>query len=847
VSIFEDFTDKFQAEQKLQANLNFLQTLINAIPNPVFYKDTNGTYLGCNKACEESWGRPQEEVIGKSVFDFHPQDLAEIYHGMDMKLFSHPGVQVYETSMSHADGSRKDVVLHKATFSDLNGKLAGLIGVEVDISERKRAEEVLRQSEEKFRTLHEMSPIGIVLNRLDTGQFLESNKALWDMIGYNEEEIKKLSYWDITPIEYKEIESKQLELLNTVGRYGPYEKEYIHKDGTRFPVLLSGIRLKDPDGNNLIYSVIKDNTYIKPKHTALQESEEKYRIILRTAMDGFWRVDSQGRLLEVNEAYCLMSGYTEQELLNMGVADLEAAETPAETAIHLQKVIMQGEDRFETVHRRKDGSVFEVEVSVQYNPMERGRVAAFLRDITMRKRVEERLRESERRFRETLTNLNLIALQLDTQGNITFANDYLLKITGWDRSEIINKNWMDSFIPEEIRENIRELHKQNCREKNVQTDYINEICVKDGSRLLISWNNSRLLTEDGEVMGITSIGQDITEKNRIEKALQQSEARFRELVDNMSSAVAVYRAIEDGDDFVFQEVNSALERIEQVREEDLLGHKVTEVFPGVKEFGLFAVLQRVLNTGVPERFPMGLYQDQRISGWRDNYVYKLPSGEVVAVYDDVTARKHAEEQILASLKEKEALLKEIHHRVKNNMQIISALLTMQMKHDKDKTPAEMFRDCRNRIRSMALIHESLYSAGNLADINMRFYLQKLTNKLLAANASHTNRIRTKVTGSDVMLDISHAVPCGLIANELIVNSLKHAFKGKQEGEIQVSIEESGDQRVLEVRDNGFGLGPDFDQEPPSTFGWIIVKNLAKQLGGDFTVESNGGTRCRIVF
>ena len=364
---------------------------------------------------------------------------------------------------------------------------------------------------------------------------------------------------------------------------------------------------------------------------------------------------------------------------------------------------------------------------------------------------------------------------------------------------------------------------------------------------MISWNNSRLLDENGGIIGITSIGLDITEKSRIEDALRQSEIRFRELVENMNSAVAVYRAVDDGDDFVFQEVNRALEGIEKVKEKDILGRRVTEAFPGVRTFGLLNVFQRVYRTGIPERFPATFYQDQRISGWRDNHIYKLPSGEIVAVYDDVTAQKRAEERILASLKEKEVLLKEIHHRVKNNLQIISALMALQTKHDKDKTPAEIFQDCRNRIRSMALIHESLYSTDNLADINFRRYLEKLTSRLLASNASGSQGIRTRVAGADVKLDISQAVPCGLIANELITNSLKHAFTGRPQGEIQVTFQSTAEQRVLEVRDDGLGLGTDFNPETSGTFGWMMVRNLVRQLKGEFSVESNGGTRCKIVF
>lgn len=215
--------------------------------------------------------------------------------------------------------------------------------------------------------------------------------------------------------------------------------------------------------------------------------------------------------------------------------------------------------------------------------------------------------------------------------------------------------------------------------------------------------------------------------------------------------------------------------------------------------------------------------------------------------EEMTERRRAEDHLRASLQEKEVLLKEIHHRVKNNMQIISTLLSLQLKYCKDQKPAQLFQDCQNRIRSMALIHESLYSTEDLANIHFRQYLEKLSSRLLASYGANAQNLKITVTGNDVKLAINQAVPCGLIANELIVNSLKHAFLEKQEGEIQVSIAENDGQRVLEVRDNGAGLGSDFDLENPTTFGWVMVKNLAKQLGGEFKATSNGGTSCKVLF
>ena len=275
----------------------------------------------------------------------------------------------------------------------------------------------------------------------------------------------------------------------------------------------------------------------------IEESEELHRSILQTALDGFWLTDIKGQLIEVNDSYCSMSGYSREELVTMHISDLEAYESHQVVTAHMQKVVSKGSDRFESKHRRKDGTVFDVEVSVQFRAEDGGRCVTFLRDITERKRSEKALRNSEQKWRKILVETPQIGVALDAKAAIVFANKRFLQLTGWRAEDVLGRNWFDLFIPEEVREEVRAVFDKviHARDTIGYSTYENEILTRAGERLNVAWSN--VLTKDpsGAVVDVTCLGIDLTERKRAEEALRKSEEQYRDLFDNADELIQMVR------------------------------------------------------------------------------------------------------------------------------------------------------------------------------------------------------------------------------------------------------------------------------------------------------------------
>jgi two-component sensor histidine kinase len=324
---------------------------------------------------------------------------------------------------------------------------------------------------------------------------------------------------------------------------------------------------------------------------------------------------------------------------------------------------------------------------------------------------------------------------------------------------------------------------------------------------------------------------------------------------------SIYNAISDL--ITVQDTNYRIlsynKTVENTFGKDLKGRLCYEVYQGRKDICLDCAVKKAIETKkLASTLQLSLNPPSAPSVEIFAYPIIDEKGAVTAVVEhgrDVSERiqmietiKESEKQLKASVKEKEILLKEIHHRVKNNMAIVSSLLQLQTQYVKDESLNRIFSESRNRIASMALVHEKLYQSKDFIDINLEEYIQTLVDNLFGSYQTSKDAVRLKTDIDNIQMDIDKLIPCGLILNELITNSIKHAFQGREDGEIRINFKSTGSDKVtFSVSDNGCGPPEDLDLSNPKTLGLNLITSLTRQLRGALKYDGKEGMSVEITF
>ncbi|MDD3083084.1 MAG: PAS domain S-box protein, partial [Desulfobacterales bacterium] len=622
----------------------------------------------------------------------------------------------------------------------------------------------------------------------------------------------------------------------------------------------------------------------KQAEQEIRESEKRYRAIVEDQEELVCRFLPDTTLTFVNDAYCRFFNKKPEELLgrtflpviseddvDMVRRELASLKIDASCSRHENRVTlpdggicwMSWTDRalfddqgalveYQAVGRDiTDKKLMEQALQKSHDELER-RVEArtdelksanrqLMREIEDRKCAEDALKASERRLSQIIDFLPDATLAIDAQGIVIAWNRAMAEMTGAGAEQMLGQGNYEYALPfygnrrpiliDLVFHPDPEIEGKYAALRREGDTLFAEVQLPDlkGKPVWLWGKASPIYDASGNVVGAIESMRDITETKDIEKALRESREGLKNIVEKSVDGIFVVDARG-----IVRFVNPGGERLFGRSSEQLVG----------SSFGFPLVSGESTEIGIIRKAGEICIGELRSAWtqWEDRAAW-------LVMIRDITERKNAEERTKASLHEKETMLKEIHHRVKNNMQVISSLLKLQARAVGDDRLKENYKESENRIRSMALVHEMLYRSENLAQVDFKTYINALVRELYRAYNVGESRIHCQLAVEDVALEIEQAVPCGLIINELVSNCLKHAFPEGKSGVIQVFLHAIDDGAVeLSVRDNGVGLPPDFDFAKTQSLGLSLVRMLAQyQLHGTVLLNAVQGVEFKITF
>jgi hypothetical protein len=468
------------------------------------------------------------------------------------------------------------------------------------------------------------------------------------------------------------------------------------------------------------------------------------------------------------------------------------------------------------------------------------------------RRTDQQRRQAERAVADGRALLQLVldalpvgVAYVDSDGVFHFSNSThrrwwgleSVDISGKRVAEVLGSQYHAAGIHEQV---LKALAGQ-------RVSYEADVAYADGGDRHVQITYVPHLQRDGAVQGFAALIVDLTDVKLMERALQERDRTLTTILDSSPGGISFAK------DRRVEWANRAFRDLFGFEsDEEFIGRHTSMLYDDMTEWRKIGDLYELARDGKSHGMD-ATWKRKDGTTFQGYLVIKLldradPSRGAICSLSDVTWRKRAEQQIRDSLKEKEVLLREIHHRVKNNLALVVSLLSLQSLHTTGKSMDEIFRDLQDRIRSMAVAHQMLYRSENLAYLYADAYVSELVDHLMFVHRTSTASISVIKNIDEITFGLDTAIPLGLLVTELVSNCLKHAFPAGARGEITVAVtKRQGDQVELLVRDNGVGLNEQIDLNAPRTLGLDLVGAFVQQLEGELTIHRHEGTEVRVVF
>ena len=833
-----DTTASRRAAELLHWTDERYRRLAEAVTEVFFTTDEALRCTYWNHACAELTRIPAAEAIGKSVGMLFPSGGDQMQELLDaVRRSAEP--QSRELPLStNGQGARVQATAYP-------------IPEGVGVLMRRSAPE--DPAAEPYRTIFEKANDAMMILDPASEIILEANQKACELYGTTREALLGTSLKTRTV----NVERGEQQIQRTLreGTCTDFDTVHLREDGTPVSILVNSAAISYR-GQQAILSIARDATSQKEVEEYLSRALAWQEALFEGSTEAAFVLEETGRIMAVNRAAESLTGYGAGELTQMLFTHL--VEEGERDGIRLRcEEARRGEGvRWEGGLRGKTGEASPVEFtagSVEVAGTRYLRLSA--RDVHAQRETERRLHLSEQRYRvfveqntDGIWRLEArepipVDLPEDEQIDrmyhdavVVEANDAFARMHGFSTgAELIGKG-LEVFVPRsrpEYLAYVRTFIRSGYRLLDAESRTVES----DGT---VSYHQTTFFgtVENGYLVSAWGSQRDVTER-------MQNERKIRLLAQTIASAKdCVYLTDLTGKVLY---VNDAFLATYGYAEEELLGRSISTVHEASEEdrarasarsgagaSGWYGEIMSRRNNG--ELFPVELWTS----------LVRNDEGEPVAVVGvarDITERRRAEEQIQRSLREKEVLLKEIHHRVKNNLQVISSLLNLQSQYIHDPEMLKLFQESQFRVRSMALVHEKLYRSASLAEINPADYIRELATQLFRSFGLGKQGVQLEVEVAEGMLGIDLAIPCGIILNELITNALKYGFPDDRSGVVYVEMNrEPSGHAVLVVGDTGVGIPPGLDIRTTDSLGLKLVTMLCEQLQGTLTLIGGGRRR-----
>ncbi|MHB8931404.1 MAG: PAS domain S-box protein [Melioribacteraceae bacterium] len=853
--VIQDITERKKAETALVDSEEKMRTIVEGTPYLFFYtQDNNANITYISPSIEKITGYTVDQWLGQKhwfVTDSGINKLAK------EKTHAHlRGESVKETifiEITHANGNTILLEVYENPIIKEN-KVVGLQGIARDITEQRKLEQ------ERFQLLSilENSLNEIYVFDSSTLKFEYANHGALQNIGYTLEEMKNLTPVDIQPEYNNETFRQAIEpLINAQQEKLVFETIHQRKDGTNYPVEIH-LQLHKLENKSVFFAIINDITERKKTENALKEREAFLNNLLTTMPIPVFYKDTNGNYIDANTAFTSLFGYSKEQLIGKSIFDLYPKEL-AEVYFAKDKELFENpgdiqiyESRFLSANGEHHDVVFHKAVFRNDKGEISGLIGAAL-DITERKRAEEALRQSEERYRTTLYSIGDGVIATNNRGFINQMNPIAESLTGWSEQEARNKPLEEIFkiVNETTRSSVENpVHKVLKEGKIVGLANHTLLISKDGTEIPIADSGAPIRNENGDIDGVVLVFRDQLKERAAQKILEESEAQLKQsqrvarigyyifdiTADTWSSSEMLDELFGIDKNYK-RNTEGWLNLIHPNHREEMTAYLTNHILQEKKEFNKEYKILRKNDSAVFWVYGLGSLELDK-------------NGNPVKMFgtiQDVTERIEAQNTIKNSLKEKEILLKEIHHRVKNNFQRIISLIALQTELINDQKVLDTFEDLQNRLRTMSLIHELMYGTGDFVGVDVKDYITRLTNYLVKTYSSSGN-VKLNLDLESHSLDLETIIPCGLIANEIVTNSLKYAFPNDAEGTVNISFKKKNGDFCLEFFDNGIGIKNKIDFENINSLGLRLIDLLTKQLRGTLeVVQPDNGLQFIIKF